>query len=138
MSIVEGAIANAARHSVEDFDLKKLERRAEPLVLLIKPGRNWFMPRQFMDLCLYLLNEQQIAYALDSGRFVMGGAEVIRTKHVDEARLITLGALSKLTGVPRRTLVDLAARCQVPFIRRGQKKLFHIDEIRQHLAELDV
>jgi hypothetical protein len=135
LSIFSGSIANAARHSLENYDREKLERRVEPLLFLIREGRNWFMPRQFSDLCLYLLNEQQLAFALDTGRFIVGDAEVIRTKHVDESRLVTLGALSKMTGVARRTLVDMAARCSVPFIRRGNQKLFNIDEMRLYLAE---
>jgi hypothetical protein len=133
LSVFSGSIANAARHSLEDYDREKLDRRVEPLLFLIREGRNWFMPRQFSDLCLYLLNEQQVAYALDTGRFVIGGSEVIRTEHVDESRLVTLSALAKMSGVQQRTLWNRISKAGIPFIRRGNKKLYNIDELRLFL-----
>jgi DNA-binding IclR family transcriptional regulator len=55
-----------------------------------------------------------------------------------EDRLITVSALARIAGVPRRTLARQVASLNLKFVRRGDEKLYDIDALRSVLAKADV
>jgi hypothetical protein len=128
--------ARAAEHAREDVTRRKAAAVAEPLISGLARGRNYFAPRQFAALARYLLEDP--AKAIDAGLFSVGSIELVRAEGLREDRLITVSALARIAGVPRRTLARQVASLNLKFVRRGDEKLYDIDALRSVLAKADV
>lgn len=121
------------RHAIEDSEERELLTRAAPLAADLDFGINYFEPKQYRDLVYFFHQGKAISEALDSGEFTV--ERFIRVVRVREGSLLTLSELSRITGVPRRTLVDMAARSRFPAKWIGNKKLYNINDITKYLAD---
>jgi hypothetical protein len=109
---------------------------AEPLLEgMPQTGTHHFPPEQFRALAQYLFEgePQKLARALKRDRFKLLELEFVCRRGGGE--LITISDFAKNRGVPRRTIVDRAAKAGLVSKTSGLRKLYETVELNALLAE---
>lgn len=119
------------RHAVQDADERKLLRRAAPLAAKLQSGKNYFEPKDFLDLVYFYLDGLAKDEAIACGTFnVQRRVEIVRAQ---VGNLMTLSELSRKTGVSQSNLWRWVSKANLPFKSIGNKKLYNLNEIEQLL-----
>lgn len=121
----------AMRHATEDADEKALLDKAAPLAAKLRGGINYFEPQEFRDLACFFLEGRARRDALDEGTFsVMRKIQIVRVR---VGNLLTVSELSRAIGIAQQTLWRWVSKSNLPFRTIGNKKLYNINDVQQHL-----
>jgi hypothetical protein len=128
--------AKQAENSWEDDEGTAAANVAEPLIVKMGPGRNYYTRKQFNAIARYLLEPEGADAAIGRGKFNMGHIEILFAPHLREDRRVSATSLAKITGTPKQTLVDWFALAKLPCVVEGEshEKLYDIDDLRVMLS----
>jgi DNA-binding transcriptional regulator YiaG len=126
--------AKQAGNSWEDSEGRTAERIAEPLIVKMGPGRNYYTRKQFNAIATYLLEPEESERAIERGKFKMGTIEILFTPHLREDRKVSAAALAKITKTPERTLQLWFSESKLPCVVEGREKMYDIDSLRDMLG----
>jgi len=136
MSVYDNYRDKQAEHSWQDSEERVAARVAEPLISKVGPGRNYYTPKQFRAMAIYLLEREDAEPAISRGSFKMGAIEFVSSTELREDRKATMRGLSKIAGIPLETLSRMLAAAGVPFEEKSGAKLYNIDDLRDYLGSV--
>lgn len=123
--VVEDIDSVVMRHALEDADARELRSKAEPLVVQLKTGINYFEPADFFALVRFFQESiADLGEAMETGALDLFGQ--FRLVRVPVGALVTIEELAAMAGVHRTTALRWAHTSNVPFCFRGKKKLYNI------------
>jgi hypothetical protein len=113
------------RHAEEDEAERRLCDNVEPLVMKLERGINCFTEPEFTWLVKYMLPEGERERAHREQKFCVG--EITIARMIGD--LVTLSQLAKETGEGQRNLWNWVSRVGIPFVKRGNRKLYNRAEL---------
>ncbi len=133
MSSFDAFRAQQAEHSWEDSENRAAANVAEPLIVKMGPGKNYYTRKQFNAIARYLLEPEVAEPAIERGWFKMGAIEILHSEYLREDRRVSSATLAKMTGTPERTLRRWFAGAGLPCVVEGTEKLYDLDSLRGFL-----
>lgn len=129
--------AKVANHSADAHRRQSVAAIAEPLLEGLGPGEHRFQPAEFRALAMFLLEGEQkrLERALQADRFKILELEIICERELTSDNTMTLSEFARMHGVPRVTLLDWADRLKLRSLRRGNRKLFHTEDLVRFLSD---
>jgi hypothetical protein len=118
----------------EDSTNRRIANRAEVLAAGLKDGANWFESGDYSALARYLLEGFKVEAAIDAGTFKIGQLEIIRWDGVSREQLVTISELARMTGIAYSTLYPQVTNTRLPYMVRGNKKLYSLAQLRAYLS----
>lgn len=116
-------------HALEDANVRRLRRDAEPLVAQLRAGTNFVTPQEFLDIVEFFDESiKDPTVAKKNGQVTL--FRKIRVVRVHEAYLLTVDEIASRMGVSRSTATRWLIAVNAPHSPRGRIKLYNI----QHLV----
>ncbi len=142
MSDFDRAVRKLGAWDMQD-NLRKTNEKAERMVAGMRPGNNYFTPDQYRAVIAYMYPYEEALRDkyLKDGKFSPNSnnikrIDVIKVPWLTEDRLVSLKDLSKLTGIPYKTLWAKVRKTKVPKKLVNRKKLYNIDHLRAALSDI--
>ncbi len=130
------AVRTLKRWAQEDRVSACNEEKAEDAIAGLRPGYNYLTSDQYGAVIQYIYSddERKRARAMLSGACKVGsGIELIRVDWLKREHMFSVSELSRMTGIPRKTIANRLARLNLPCQQEGSKKLYDIRMIRDCL-----